>query len=134
MATSTAAARMEVINGTPFRYGSPSMCQCKTPTTRKIAINPKMMAPTIPNGVRRRASNSPTTPTIAATISQISRFPKVITISIDLLYIVQDFHIKPNGHLIHLHVIMSLEGYKGLDKYILKLYRLRKSQVKREAS
>jgi len=85
MATNTAAASIEVMRGTPFKYGSPIMCQCSTPTTRKIAINPRMIAPTIPKGVRRLANTSPIKPTTAAMINQMIKSASVITMNINLL-------------------------------------------------
>src|SRR2546430_13135392 len=80
---------MEVITGTPFRYGSPIICQCKTPTTRKMAMNPTIIAPTIPKGVRRLANSSPTKPTSAAIINQMIKSPKVMTMTIDSCSVVQ---------------------------------------------
>src|SRR5947209_10920889 len=47
-----------------------------------MAMKPRMIAPTRPNGVRRRASNSPTIPTSAAIISQMIRSPRLMSIFI----------------------------------------------------
>src|SRR5947209_15502497 len=73
------------MSGTPFKYGSPIMCQCSTPTTKKMAINPKMIAPTMPKDVRRLAINSPIMPTRAAMINQMIKSASVITMNINLL-------------------------------------------------
>src|SRR5713226_3373606 len=93
------------------------MCQCRTPTTSTMAIKPTIMAPTMPKGARLLPSSSPTNPTSAAIINQMIRFPKVITIGVYLLRTdshVPDFLLSQKaGHLIHVHVIMSLEGYNS---------------------
>jgi hypothetical protein len=50
-----------------------------------MAINPTIIVPTIPKGVRRLATSSPTKPTSAAMINQTSTSPSVISMTRNLL-------------------------------------------------